>query len=181
MKNHLIEKKISLKDLMASGFKIKVSLVVAHGKNGELGLNNKLLWHIQEDLKHFKNITNDKHLFMGRNTYDSIIEYLKKPLPNRISLVLTNRELNGFVNESKVNSFEEALQKVYEDYAEELIIIGGAKIYKDYFSKADTLYITEVDYEGEADCYFKEDLSNFELKEEATFQGYKFKKYERIQ
>lgn len=158
---------------------MNVSLIVAHGKNGELGLDNKLLWHIPEDLEHFKNLTNGHYVFMGRKTYDSILGYLKKPLPNRISLVLSNRDLNGFVNEEKVSSFEEAYNIAKDAYVDNIFIIGGASIYKEYFKEANVLYITETEYEGPADCYFKEDLSSFELKEETKLKNCVFKKYEK--
>lgn len=139
---------------------MEISLIVAHGKNKELGLNNKLLWHIPEDLKHFQKITNNHYLLMGRNTYDSIYEYLKKPLPNRFSLVLTNKEFKEEENAKKVSSFEEALEIAKKNNESELIIIGGASVYKKYFEKASKLYITEVDYEGEADCYFEGNIDN---------------------
>lgn len=150
---------------------MKISLIVAYGKNGELGLKNKLLWHIPEDLKNFKKITNGKALFMGRNTYNSIFSYLNKPLQNRTSFVLTNNDLDYYDNVIGVDSFEEALEEAELNGFDELIIIGGASIYEKYFDYADFLYISEVDYEGEADCFFKHNLTeNYQLIDEVKYE-----------
>ena len=65
---------------------MKISMIVAYGKNWEIGLDNQMLWHISEDFKNFKTITSSHHILMGRKTFQSI----GKPLPNRTSLVLSN-------------------------------------------------------------------------------------------
>ena len=74
---------------------MKISMMLAIGKNGELGKDNKLLWHIPEELKNFQKLTKGKYLFMGRNTFDSILYYNKKPLQDRISIVLTSPLINS--------------------------------------------------------------------------------------
>ena len=70
------------------------SLIVAVGKNNEIGKNNQLLWHISEDLKNFKRITTGKTVIMGRNTYESI----GRPLPNRVNIVLSRNFLEAEKN-----------------------------------------------------------------------------------
>ncbi|RXJ75024.1 hypothetical protein CRV03_14100, partial [Arcobacter sp. F155] len=83
---------------------MKISMIVAYGKNWEIGLNNQMLWHISEDFKNFKQITSGHHILMGRKTFESI----GKPLPNRTSLVLSTK---GFSSEGvhTFDSIEKAL------------------------------------------------------------------------
>lgn len=155
---------------------MRISMIVAYGKNKELGLNNKLLWNIPEDLKKFKEITNSHHVLMGRNTYESILSYLKKPLPNRTSIVMTrNKDYEHLENTYKVSTFDEAIKIAKENKEEELIIIGGASIYKELFPYINRLYISEVNYEGEADCYFE---NNIEEKDWKLIQEENYKENE---
>lgn len=145
---------------------MKISVIVAHGKNYELGLNNELLWNIPEDLKHFKNLTVGHCILMGRKTYESI----GKPLPYRTSLVISssfdtskfeNTVFNSVYNFKNVEDAITFAKKIKEN---ELFIIGGARIYNEFNFLVDTYYITEVDYEGKADVYLKPfDLENYIL------------------
>lgn len=147
---------------------MEISIIVAYGKNREIGLDNKLLWHISEDLKNFKALTNGHHILMGRKTFDSI----GKPLPNRTSIVLSK---NGFEFEG-VHSFselEKAISFAKDSGEDELFIIGGEQIYNLVLPFATKLYLSLVDYDGEADAYFSEiDFCNW--------QEINSKKYEAI-
>jgi dihydrofolate reductase len=80
--------------------KIKISIIAAIGKNRELGKNNKLLWHIPEDLERFKKLTQNHVVIMGRKTFES----LGKPLPNRVNIVIT-RDVEKFVNWTRQRNF----------------------------------------------------------------------------
>ncbi len=146
---------------------MKISMIVAYGKNWEIGLNNEMLWHISEDFKNFKTITSGHHILMGRKTFESI----GKPLPNRTSLVLTRGE---FKHEG-VHTFsdvQEAFNFARANAEEELFIIGGANIYETLFPYVDKMYLTEVDFEGEADAYLKEiDFSAWDLAEEKNYDA----------
>lgn len=153
---------------------MKISLIVAYGKNKELGLNNELLWHIPEDLKNFKELTNNHHVFMGKNTYNSIFNYLKKPLPNRFSLVLTSSIIKE-ENAINVSSIEEAINIAKNKNETEFFIIGGASIYKQFIKYADKIYLSEIDYEGKADCFFEGDIDNFEILSEEKKVGWTYK------
>ena len=115
------------------------SLIVAVGKNNEIGKNNQLLWHIPEDLKNFKKLTAGKTVIMGRNTYESI----GRALPNRKNIVLSRNFLEAekkfredrkkYENETTRLEFYDDFQKViekYKDLTEEVFIIGGGEIYK---------------------------------------------------
>lgn len=98
------------------------SIIVAIGNNNEIGKNNKLLWHIPEDLKKFKEITLGKTVIMGRNTFESI----EKPLPNRHNIVLSkNSKLfsNNFNEKLEIcDDFFEIVEK-YKNSDEEVFII----------------------------------------------------------
>ncbi|ADG94345.1 dihydrofolate reductase region [Arcobacter nitrofigilis DSM 7299] len=144
-----------------------VSMIVAYGKNWEIGLNNQMLWHISEDFKNFKTITSGHHLLMGRKTFESI----GKPLPNRTSLVLSNGD---FEHEGvhSFNDIHEALNFARQRGEEELFIIGGATIYKTLFDYVDKMYLSEVDYSGEADAYLEEiDFSTWDLAQQKDYEA----------
>ncbi len=144
---------------------MKISMIVAYGKNWEIGLNNQMLWHISEDFKNFKTITSGHHILMGRKTFESI----GKPLPNRTSLVLSN---SGFEHEG-VHTFsdvQEAFNFARSSGEEELFIIGGANIYKSLFPYVDKMYLSEVDFEGEADAFLEPiDFSSWEMVEQKEY------------
>ncbi len=148
---------------------MKISMIVAYGKNWEIGLNNQMLWHISEDFKNFKTITSGHHILMGRKTFESI----GKPLPNRTSLVLSN---SGFEHEGvhTFNDVQEAFNFARSSGEEELFIIGGANIYESLFPYVDKMYLSEVDFEGEADAYLKEiDFSTWDLQEQKEYHKIK--------
>ena len=144
---------------------MKISMIVAYGKNWEIGLNNQMLWHISEDFKNFKTITSGHHILMGRKTFESI----GKPLPNRTSLVLSN---SGFEQEG-VHTFtdvQEAFNFARENAEEELFIIGGANIYETLFPYVDKMYLSEVDFQGVADAFLNPiDFSTWDLFEEKSY------------
>jgi dihydrofolate reductase len=129
-----------------------ISLIAAIGKNNELGKENKLLWSLPADMKHFKDITTLHTVIMGRKTFESI----GKPLPNRRNIVIT-RDVNYKKDGVEVaHSLAHALD-LAGDMNEEIFIIGGAELYKDTIDIADKLYITHIDAEDkDADAFFPE-------------------------
>ena len=138
------------------------SIIAAVGKNNELGKNNDLIWHIKEDLQFFKNVTTGKTVIMGQNTFYS----LPKMLPNRHHVVLS--ENNNFPPEVEVYHDLESLREYYDKVNEELFIIGGAYVYKQFVPLSDKFYLTEIDATCEdASVYFplfnKEDYEYTEL------------------
>jgi dihydrofolate reductase len=126
-----------------------VSIVVAISENHAIGKDNKLLWYLPNDLKHFKNITTGHTVIMGRKTYESV----GKPLPNRRNIIITrqNMTIEGC---EVVNSIDTALALCRDEA--EAFIVGGAEIYKQSLSKTDRLYITIVHENFEGDSYFPE-------------------------
>ncbi len=140
-----------------------LSLVAVVGPNLEIGANNQLLWHISEDLKHFKALTMGHTVIMGRKTYES----LGKPLPGRENIVLTR---SG-------KSLEEVLSKIKDNA--EVFVIGGAQIYRQTIGLADKLYLTHVRAplpDGGADVFFPtfDPLQWQEIMREDFPQGAKF-------
>lgn len=133
---------------------MKISIIAAIGENLELGKNNDLIWQLPNDLKYFKEVTKGKMVVMGKNTYKS----LPKILPNRTNVVLTfPSDLEQFPEDVKVfHSIEEFLQ-ANKDYKEEIFIIGGASIYKQFIGLADNIYLTEINAsDSDAEVYFPE-------------------------
>lgn len=125
----------------------RVSLVVAVARNGVIGRDNGLAWHLSSDLKRFKALTLGKPMLMGRRTWDSI----GRPLPGRRSLVLTRDR--GFRAEGaeRVPSWDDALAAAPDG---ELMVVGGAEIYALALPEADRLHLTEVAAEPEGDVRF---------------------------
>lgn len=156
-------------------------MIVAHGPNREIGLNNKLLWHIKEDLQFFKKQTTGKIILMGRKTFESI----GKPLPNRTNVILTRdttfKPEGAFVIHDPEMLFDFVLSRENEDTDLEVVICGGEEIYKIYLPYVQTLYRTIVDYKGDADAFFPEILEGeWELTSNDPNEGYTFQTLERI-
>lgn len=151
-----------------------ISIICAIGKNRGIGKNNKLLWHIPEDLRHFKKITTGSVIIMGGKTFESI----GKALPNRTNIVVTrDKELKAEGCLLKY-SLEDVIKEAKEYKDKEIFIIGGGEIYKQSIAHADKLYLTIVDEEAEADTFFP-DYSEFknvisEEKHELGDLKYKF-------
>lgn len=126
-----------------------ITIIAAIGKNNELGYKNDLIWHLPDDLKFFKEKTTGKTIVMGYNTFLS----LPKLLPNRKHIVLSTDKLDI----KDVTSFTnlDELIKFVKEIDEEVFIIGGASIYKQFIDLVDKMYLTEVESEFEkADVYF---------------------------
>lgn len=133
---------------------MKISLIAALTPNRVIGKDGKMPWHLSEDLKYFKKTTLNKPIIMGRKTFESLGQ---KPLPNRKNIVVTS-DMFKFANIpgiTIVNTLESALKACDAD-AEEVMIIGGAKIYEQFMPKADRLYLSLIHGEFEGDTYFPE-------------------------
>ena len=125
-----------------------LSIIVAMAENNVIGKDNKLLWHVPEDLKRFKSITSGNIIIMGRKTFES----LPGVLPNRKHIILT-RDKNFSVDNENVEVIHNADQIInnYKNSPVEAFIIGGGEIYKEFLPHANNLYLTEVlkDFEGD--------------------------------
>src|ERR1700761_936022 len=127
-----------------------VSAVVAISENHAIGKDNKLLWYLPNDLKHFKEITTGGCIIMGRKTFDSV----GKPLPRRCNIIIT-RQANVTIEGCEVVNSVEAALALCENEAE-VYIVGGAEIYKLALPQTDRIYLTIVHKQFEGDSFFPE-------------------------
>ncbi len=130
---------------------MKLSIIACVGKNLELGKENNLIFRIKEDQKYFKEVTLNHIVVMGRKTYESLPGILK----NRKNVVITKSE-NVFPEEVEVYRSIEEFMEVYKDYRDEIFVIGGASIYRQFLDFCDKLYLTEVEESADAEVYFPE-------------------------
>ncbi len=126
-----------------------ISIIAAIAKNYAIGRNNKLLWHISEDMKRFKSLTTGHTVVMGKKTYGSLPV---RPLPNRRNVVITDDMSDRFEGCIMSYSIDDAIQKLPRN--EESFIIGGASIYKQFLPLADKLYLTVLDKDFKGDTFF---------------------------
>ena len=127
----------------------RVAFVVAVSRNGVIGRNGGLPWHISTDLKRFKAITMGKPLIMGRKTWESLP---KKPLPGRPNIVITRQKNYRAEGASVVSDIPSALAAAGQ--VEEICVIGGGEIFDMFLAQTDRIYLTEVDLEVDGDTFF---------------------------
>lgn len=128
-----------------------ISIIAAVAKNNIIGGDNKLLWHIPEDLKHFKDLTSNHTIIMGRKTFQS----LPNVLPKRHHIVLT-KDKNYIIDSDSVtivHNLKEIVDK-YKTSKEEVFVIGGGEIYSAFLPYCKNLYLTKINKNFEGDTYF---------------------------
>ncbi|HOD17485.1 MAG TPA: dihydrofolate reductase [Candidatus Cloacimonadota bacterium] len=155
-----------------------ISIIAALDKNYLIGFNNHLPWHIKEDLHHFRKLTYGHPVVMGKNTWMS----LGKPLEGRTNIILTHDKdfhIDGCIT---LNSISE-LDNIFRE--EEIFVIGGANIFRQFLAIADRMYLTRIDYAFSGDTYFPDiDWQQWKLisfEQLTSEQGYKlaFEQWER--
>jgi dihydrofolate reductase len=135
-----------------------ISIIVAIAENRAIGKDNRLLWHISEDLRRFKQLTTGHTLIMGRNTFLSLP---KGPLPNRRHIVISDVEGEQFEGCEMAGSIEEAIRLAGD--TDECFVIGGGMVYAQFLPLAGKLYLTRVHHSFGADTFFPEiDFSQWE-------------------
>ena len=127
-----------------------VSIIVAMGRNRVIGRENGLIWHLPEDLRHFKETTMGKPLIMGRKTFESV----GKPLPGRTNIIVTRKKDYSAPGCLVAGSVEQALELADND--QEVFIAGGGEIYEQATPLADRMYITIIDHDFDGDTFFPE-------------------------
>lgn len=160
----------------------EITIIAAAAKNNALGKDNKLLWHLSDDLKRFKSLTNGHHIIMGRKTFES----MPKALPNRINVVITRQKEYHAEGAHVVHSLEAALAFAKDDPRP--FIIGGGEIYEQGLAYADCVELTRVRGNFEADAFFPElDSSVWEEvwrenhdKDEKHKHAFSFIRYKKI-
>lgn len=146
---------------------MEICIIVATGKNGEIGCKGRLPWSLPRDMKHFKTLTEGNAVVMGRKTYESIPNF---PLKNRLNIVVSkslDTVEGGIVTANIEDAASLAKQKGYS----RLFVIGGNSIYERMLPVCDRMYLTKVDGTfPEADVFFpKIDLSEWEIVDQENF------------
>ncbi len=152
---------------------IKIAMIVAMAENGVIGCDNQLPWHLPEDLRYFKATTMSKPIIMGRKTFDSI----GRALPGRTNIVVsTQAELSLPEGVRLANTIEEASAIAKEvclrDGVDEIMVIGGEKIYQLFMPQAQRLYLTKVFAEVDGDaCFSGFNENEWKLLKEEKYQA----------
>ena len=146
---HIAKSEVYNEELKAKDKGNELTIIVAAAENDAIGKDNKLLWHLSDDLQHFKKLTSGHHIIMGRKTFESF----PKPLPNRTHIVITRQE-DYVVPEGviKASSLQDAINLAKDD--SQPFIIGGGEIYKQGMDYADKIEITRVHHDFEGDTFF---------------------------
>ncbi|WP_345806650.1 dihydrofolate reductase [Bacillus pumilus] len=134
-----------------------ISIVAACDMKMGIGLNGNLLFSVKEDMKRFKELTEGKLCIQGRKTYESIIKLNAKPLSNRTNVVLTkDKTYKALPGTFVYHSIDEVLKLIngQSNHGDEVMIIGGSEIYKQFLNHADNVYLTMFHDVSEADSYF---------------------------
>ncbi|MDD8059844.1 MULTISPECIES: type 3 dihydrofolate reductase [Shewanella] len=127
---------------------MRIAMIAAMANNRVIGKDNKMPWHLPEDLRHFKAMTLSKPVIMGRKTYESI----GRPLPGRHNIVISRNPQLSIDGVTCVTDFDAAL-KAAGDCAE-VVVIGGGQLYEQLLSQADVLYLTMIDLDVDGDTVF---------------------------
>ena len=153
---------------------MEINLIAAIARNGVIGFDGKIPWHISEDLKRFKDITSGHTVIMGRKTFESI----GKALPDRRNIVLSATR-KSIVGCEVCSSVDQALALCKD--AEKVFIIGGGEIYDQTLSMADRLLLTHVDKEVKGDVHFPRfDKSEWDQVSQEFGKGCLFTEYVRL-
>jgi len=126
----------------------RIAVIAAMAINRVIGIENRLPWHLPEDLKHFKALTLGHHIVMGRKTYESI----GRPLPGRTTVIVTRDPGYRVEGCLTAHSIDEAIVLSAAD--DEVFFVGGAELYAQVLSRADRLYLTEIQIEVAGDAHF---------------------------
>ena len=159
---------------------MKLHLIYARARNGVIGQNNQMPWHLPEDLAHFKRVTLGQPVIMGRKTWDSLPARFR-PLPGRLNIVITRQTGWQVEGALRAGSFEEAIQLCGN--APGAWIMGGAEIYRQAEPLASTAVVTEIDADFEGDAFAPVLGSNWREVERETHtaasgMGYAFVTYQ---
>jgi dihydrofolate reductase len=125
-------------------------MIVAAAENGVIGVDNRLPWRLPADLARFKRLTMGHHLIMGRKTYESI----GRPLPGRITVVLTRSAAIDVPNVSVARSLDEAFAQAEARHDDEPFVCGGAEVYAQVLAACDRCYLTVVERQYTGDAIF---------------------------
>ncbi len=164
---------------------MRISFLAAVASNRVIGRDNKLPWHLSNDLKRLKALTMGHHVIMGRKTFDEIG---RKPLPGRQHVIVSRSPIEAQSDVVAVTSVEAALAAV-PPHETEAFILGGAEIFRQTLHRANRMYITQVHADVVGDTFFPEfdDVNEWHLTDREDFEAdekndypYSFLTYERV-
>lgn len=142
-----------------------ISLIVAVSENNVIGKNNQLAWHLPADLRYFKEKTTGKPVIMGRKTFDSIVEAVGRPLPQRQNIVITRNSDFCYESVFRAANLSEAITLAGD--VPEIMILGGSMIFEQALPIADRVYLTRIHHTFEGDVFFPPlDLNSWQLEKE---------------
>lgn len=127
-----------------------LALIAAIGYSNELGLDNRLIWHIPEDLAFYKQMTMGKNIIMGRKTFESMPVNAFK---GRNPIVLSTKEVDRYADVVCYKDMDSLLRRI-ENSEEDFMVVGGAKVYEEFLPYVDVMYLTELYKNFEADTFF---------------------------
>ncbi len=152
-------------------------MIVAVADNGVIGANNKLPWHIKADMQHFRELTLNKVVIMGRRTFTSI----GRPLPERTNIVLSKR-FGGFDNCYWFDNDKQA--RIFAELDTPAMVIGGASVYRQFLPWCTKLHLTRVHLKPEGDTFFPEFEHLYEIQDAYSMSEdgirFEFETWERI-
>lgn len=133
---------------------MRLSLIAALASNRAIGKDNELLWHLPEDMRHFRETTRGKPVIMGRKTWESLPESFR-PLPGRHNIVVSRDPAYQASGATLAGSLADALRQAEaKSTAEEVFVIGGATLYRQALPLANRLYLTEIEQDFDGDVFF---------------------------
>lgn len=165
-----------------------IAAIVAKSSNNVIGVKNELPWHIPDDLRNFKKLTIGHSVIMGRKTYQSIVNRLGHPLPERRNIVISGSSFIADEGVLVVSSLQKAISSAKTDQDTEIFIIGGASIYNAAIQQdlVDTIYVTQIHASYKGDTYFPDlhESSWAKVAEEPHTDNeppYSFERWERFE
>ena len=152
-----------------------LALVAACARGGVIGIDNRLPWHLPEDMKFFRETTRGKPVIMGRKTWESLPDAFR-PLPGRVNIVVSRNAAYPAVGATVVGSLPDALTAAGN--ADIVFVMGGAELYRQALPIADRLYLTEIDADFAGDAFFpelaKDDWREAQRNPQVAASGLKF-------
>jgi dihydrofolate reductase len=153
----------------------RISLIVAMAKNRVIGANNRIPWHLPDDLKMFKRLTMGHHIVMGRKTYESI----GRLLPGRTTVIVTRQRGYAVTGAIVAHSLHDAINAAARD--DEIFVIGGAELFREALPIADRIHLSVVDAEPDGDTWMPPfDITEWSETSSEEQPGYRYVLLDRI-
>jgi dihydrofolate reductase len=164
---------------------VEYVLVAAVAENGVIGRDGGMPWHFPEDLRQFKRRTTGHPVILGRRTYESVVDALGEPFPDRTSVVLSTRDLDLPAGAVPANSVAEATDRAEAAAAElgveTVYVVGGARVYEQFLPRASRMVLTEIPDGYEGDTRFPAwDESDWREIEREAYESFDVVTYERV-